>query len=69
MQVDKITRILTLLDTIKTPDQLKQIPGLKLHALQGNFDGFWAVNVTGNFRIIFRFEEENSYDVDYIDYH
>lgn len=69
MQVDKIRRILTALDTIKTLDPLKQIPGYKLHALQGNFDGFLAVNVTGNYRIIFRFEEENVYDVDYIDYH
>lgn len=69
MQMDKIRRILTVLDTIKTLDPLKQIPGYKLHSLQGNFDGFQAVNVTGNYRIIFRFEEENVYDVDYIDYH
>jgi toxin HigB-1 len=69
MQVDKIRRILTALNTIKTLDPLKQIPGYKLHLLQGNFNGFWAVNVTGNYRIIFRFEEENVYDVDYIDYH
>jgi proteic killer suppression protein len=69
MQMDKIRRILTALDTIKTLDPLKQIPGYKLHSLHGNLDGFWAVNVTGNYRIIFRFEEENVYDVDYIDYH
>jgi len=25
--------------------------------------------VSGNYRIIFRFEDGNAYDVDYIDYH
>lgn len=69
MQVDKIRRILSSLNRIKTLDPLKKIPGYKLHLLQGNFDGFWAVNVTGNYRIIFRFEEEEVYDIDYIDYH
>jgi toxin HigB-1 len=69
MQLEKIRRILSSLNVIKTVDPLKKIPGYKLHLLKGNFDGFWAVNVTGNYRIIFRFEEENVYDIDYIDYH
>lgn len=69
MQVAKIRRILTSLNTIKTLNPLKQIPGYKLHSLMGNLRGFHAVNVTGNYRVIFRFEEENVYDVDYIDYH
>jgi proteic killer suppression protein len=68
-QMEKIRRILSAPDAIKTLDPLKKIPGYKLHALHGNYDGFRAVNVTGNYRIIFRFEEENVYDVDYIDYH
>jgi proteic killer suppression protein len=69
VQVDKIRRILSALDTIKTPDPLMRIPGYKLHSLAGNLKGFWAVTVTGNYRIIFRFENENAYDVDYVDYH
>jgi toxin HigB-1 len=67
--VDKIRRILPALDTIKTPDPLRRIPGYKLHSLAGDLKGFWAVTITGNYRIIFRFEDENAYDVDYIDYH
>ena len=31
--------------------------------------GFWSVKVDKNYRIILRFEGENVYDVDYIDYH
>lgn len=68
-QVDKIRRILSALDTIKTLDPLRQIPGYKLHSLTGDLKGFWAVTVTGNYRIIFRFENENAYDVEYTDYH
>ena len=68
-QVPKISRILIALDTSKTLNPLKAIPGYKLHALDGKLKGFWSVWVTGNYRIIFRFEQENVFDVNYIDYH
>lgn len=29
----------------------------------------WAVKVSGNWRITFRFEEGDAYIVDYVDYH
>lgn len=45
------------------------LPGLRLHALQGDLNGFWAVDVSGNWRIVFRFEGTNVFDVDLIDYH
>lgn len=69
MQVGKIRRILTVLDTIKTLEPLKQIPGYKLHSLGGKFKGFWSITITGNYRIIFRFDNENVFDIDYLDYH
>lgn len=68
-QVEKIRRILMALDTIKTLEPLRQIPGYRLHALTGNLKKFWSVTVTGNYRIIFRIEKENVYEVNYIDYH
>ena len=68
-QVMKITRILESLDTAKALNTLKAIPGYKLHALSGNLKGRWSIWVTGNFRIVFRFDGENIFDVDYIDYH
>ncbi len=45
------------------------MPGYKLHALSGGLKGFWSVWITGNYRIIFRFKDENVFDVDYTDYH
>ena len=68
-QINKIKRILSTLNTIKTLEPLKMIPGYKLHQLSGESKGFWSVWVTGNFRIIFRFEDENASEINYIDYH
>lgn len=68
-QVDKIRRILEALDTAKTLEPLRAIPGYKLHGLSGDLKGFWSIWVTGNYRVIFKMENENVYDVYYIDYH
>lgn len=68
-QVMKKSRILETLDTAKTLNPLKAIPGYKLHTLSGNLKGFWSVWVTGNYHIVFRLKNENVFDVDYIDYH
>lgn len=44
-------------------------PGSNLHPLQGHLVGFRSVKVSGNWRVIFRFEEGNASDVGYLDYH
>lgn len=51
------------------PVQDMNIPGLKLHQLKGDLAGFYAVSVSGNWRVIFRFEDGQAIDVDLIDYH
>lgn len=68
-QVDKIRRILTALDTMSSLEPLRHIPGYRLHVLRGRLKGFYAVSVTGNYRVIFRFEEESAFDINFIDYH
>ena len=45
------------------------LPGLNLHALTGDRRDTWAVKVSGNWRVTFRFEGEDVMDVDYEDYH
>ena len=67
-QINKIKMILTLLDNAINIEDMN-FPGSALHSLKGDLAGFWAVKVNGNYRIIFRFENENAFDVDYIDYH
>lgn len=66
--VDKIARILARLDVATGPEQMS-LPGWKLHPLKGDLKGFWAVWVTGNWRIVFRFDGANPTDVDLLDYH
>jgi proteic killer suppression protein len=45
------------------------LPGLDLHPLKGRLSGFWSVSVSGNWRVIFRFEDREAFNVDYVDYH
>ena len=45
------------------------LPGLHLHELKGKRRGTWAVRVSGNWRITFRFEGVDAIDVDFEDYH
>lgn len=65
---DKIGRILLLLNRAAKPDDMA-LPGFRLHPLKGNLAGFWAVWVSGNWRIIWRFEGTDAADVELIDYH
>jgi proteic killer suppression protein len=64
----KLKRILTILDTA-TNEQALNLPGYNLHALKGELKGYWSVMVSGNWRVIFRFEDGNASKVDLIDYH
>ena len=68
VHVKRLRQILFLLDTAKTLDDMA-LPGMRLHALKGDLVGFYAVNVSGNWRVMFRFENDAVLDVDYIDYH
>ena len=67
-QRKRIIRILGYLDMARMPRDM-DFPGLRLHPLSGNLDGFWSVSVSGNWRIIFRFEGSHVADVDLVDYH
>lgn len=66
--VAKIDRLLSRLDQASEPQHM-DLPGFRLHPLRGNLAGFWSVTVRANWRLIFRFEEGDATDVDYIDYH
>ncbi|MDE0609437.1 MAG: type II toxin-antitoxin system RelE/ParE family toxin [Anaerolineaceae bacterium] len=64
----RVQDVLTLLDMANSPEAM-DLPGLRLHQLKGNRAGYWSVTVSRNWRIIYRFESEDVYDVDLIDYH
>jgi proteic killer suppression protein len=69
--VDKLRKLLFALETATTLEQLGRFPGWKLHSLKGDLKGFWSLTVTGNWRLIFRYDEQTNTasDIDLIDYH
>ena len=64
----RLRLILARLDVSQT-EQDMDLPGLYLHELAGRRRGTWAVRVSGNWRITFRFEGVDAVDLDYEDYH
>ncbi|MFZ3265793.1 MAG: type II toxin-antitoxin system mRNA interferase toxin, RelE/StbE family [Terriglobales bacterium] len=63
-----VQEILTVMDDAVSPQELN-LPGYRLHPLKGDLKGFWSVTVRANWRIVFRFEGNDAFDVELIDYH
>lgn len=66
--LEKIENLLAVLDRARQPEDMN-LPGFRLHLLTGELKGFWSVIVRANWRVIFRFQDGDAYDVDLIDYH
>ena len=66
--VARLRDILAVLDRSRTAQDM-DLPGFRLHSLKGVLKGHYAVSVSGNWRVTFRFEDGHAADVDYADYH
>ena len=66
--VEKLNDILAALDHSNGPEGMR-LPGFRLHKLGGKLKGHYAVPVSSNWRVTFRFEGDMAVDVDYCDYH
>ncbi len=64
----KLRLILARLSVSQRPGDMA-LPGLRLHPLKGGLSGYFAVDVSGNWRVTFRFEGPDVFDVDHVDYH
>ena len=65
---DRVEVMLAQLDVASSPEAMR-LPHYRLHALKGRLKGYWSVTVKANWRIIFRFEDRDVYDVELRDYH
>ena len=68
VHVEKLRDILMALDHSRGPAGM-DLPGFHLHPLKGKLKGHWAVKVSGNWRVMFRFQDGRAVDIDYVDYH
>ena len=64
----RLARLLAALDAADCPEDM-DFPGWRLHALRGDWTGYWSVTVSGNWRLVFSFEGSDAVAVDYLDYH
>ena len=66
--VPRLRRILFRLQEATHPGSAAA-PGFHLHPLKGDRAGHWSIRVSGNWRVVFRFQDGEVVDVDLIDYH
>jgi proteic killer suppression protein len=66
--VDKIENILGVLDIAQKIEDV-DVHSFRLHPLTGDLKGFWSVTVRANWRVVFRFDNGNVFEVDLLDYH
>ncbi|ALI02131.1 Killer protein [Pseudomonas sp. FW306-02-F02-AA] len=64
----RLARMLPFMDRALSPGDL-DLPGWRLHPLKGDLQTYWSLNVSGNWRLIFRFIGSDIELVDYLDYH
>lgn len=68
-QLKKVRRILDAIDNLtNVPKDLEPFRLWRPHPYT-NMDNVWSLDVSGNYRILFKFENGEAYDLDYIDPH
>ncbi|MGN5518720.1 type II toxin-antitoxin system RelE/ParE family toxin [Halopseudomonas sp. Lyrl_26] len=64
----RLKRILAVLEQAQNPDDA-DMPGFRLHLLKGDLAEYWAITVSGNWRVTFRFTGQDVELLNYLDYH
>lgn len=67
--VDKLRAMLTFLQDMRAPENLRAFPLWKAHQLTGDRKGVWSLHITRNWRLTFQIKDGEIVEVDYEDYH
>jgi proteic killer suppression protein len=67
--IKRAIRRLEYIDLATCLNDLKVPPSNRLHALKGNRKGQYAISINDQWRICFKFEKGDAYDVEITDYH
>lgn len=62
-------RKLRMINNSQSVNDLRIPPANRLEKLSGNLSGFYSIRINNQWRIIFRWEDNNAFDVEIIDYH
>jgi proteic killer suppression protein len=65
----RLKRMLSAMHAAEEVEQLGTIPGWRLHPLKGGRQGQWSLSVSGNWRLVFSWQDGVANDVDFVDYH
>jgi toxin HigB-1 len=60
---------LSQINAANTLDVLGQLRSVRLHKLKGNLKDFWSIDINGRWRLLFRYEAGNAYEVHIYDPH
>ena len=63
------TRRLNLIDSISSLSEIDRLRSIHLHPLKGSRKGYWAMTINDQWRMVFKFEKGDAYDVEIGDYH
>ncbi len=66
---DKVRRLFDQINAVPSITTLRKPPGNKLEKLSGKLKDLWSLRVNDQWRIVFRWQENNALDVDVVDYH
>ena len=69
----KIARVaarrLQAVDFASAVEDLQNPPGNRLEKLKGNRKGWWSIRINDQFRVCFRWDGDDAWDVEIVDYH
>jgi toxin HigB-1 len=65
----RIRRMLTALHAADDLRLLETMSGWRLHPLKGVLSGYWSMSVSGNWRLVFKWQDGIAEELDLVDYH
>jgi len=60
---------LSALNAARKLDDISRLRSVGLHKLSGDRSDQWAIRVNGPWRIAFRFDDGDAFEVEIVDYH
>lgn len=66
---DRVRRKLRMLNNAGVLQDLRQPPNNRLEKLTGNRSGQFSIRVNDQWRVCFRWDDGDAYDVEVVDYH